>query len=728
MGKDFARDYETLCRVDPAKGLVAGSAHIFSGGINWIPAPRPETLGLSPPQLLELYYYMALMRRIDKEISNMFLKGMAFGKHLPGTGNEATAIGASYALEKLDWVTLGIRDIGVYALRGLPIEKLLMQACGKKDGPTNGWDGSLHMGDKNSRTIGLISHLGTSIALATGCAFSENYRKTGNAALAFCGDGTTSTGDYHEALRIASVMRLPLVVVVESNQWAFGTPNKLQFSGPTLALEALSNGPSVEGYWIDGTNILTVYSTVKTALEKAKKNKIISVIEATTMRLEGHSLVDPHTSYVPAEQLKIWRDKDPISRYKEVLLNSGIATMDDFATINSKIEGEFRVAVELTEKAPPPDESDFRNKVFVPSPKHPNELSSPPQGRNKMTYHEAIRGALRETLIKDPDVFIIGEDIGVSGGAFKITAGFSQEFDGVDWKEWWTKDELAPQRRIRDAPVAEAGFCGLALGALFGGLKAIVEFQYADFSSEAFKMIVNYAATQNVRNMGPMHIVFRMPSGWAPSTSIYHSVNPESWFASTPGLKIVAPITAFDAKGLLKASIYDGNPILFLEYKDHYRRQPDKLPPELNLHVPEEEYWVPIRKARVVKEGKNISVITFGSQIFKVLEAVREIEKRLNVSIEVIDLRTIVPYDRECISKSVRKTNRALVTCEAPQTGCFGNTIAHNIQWDNFQYLDAPVRLIGAADTPSPFAKQLENLHLPTTEKLITAIEELLNY
>ncbi|MDP3697789.1 MAG: thiamine pyrophosphate-dependent enzyme [Candidatus Taylorbacteria bacterium] len=724
----FEESYSALQNIDPTKDLEERSVHVSHKGIDWISAPSLETVGLSPPQLLDLYHYMALMRRIDKEIANMSRKGMALGKHLPAMGNEATAIGASYALGKNDWVTLGIRDSGIFMVKGVPIEKIFMQACGKKDGPTNGWDGSLHMGDKDKRVIGLISHLGTMVAIATGCAFNEKYKKTGNAALALCGDGATSTGDVHEALNIASVMKLPLVLVIENNQWAFGTPNQLEFSVPTLALRALGYGPHVEGYWIDGTNILTVYATVKEALEKAKKENIISIIETVSMRYEGHSLADPFTNYVPAEQLEFWKQKDPIESYKKLLLNQSLASTSDFLGLEMAMKEQIKIAVEQTEKALPPDSTYPGSKVFVPSPKYPNELILPPRDGKKITYHEAIHEALEEALEKDPDVFLIGEDIGISDGAFKITAGFSKKFDGIEWHQWWRKKEPPTQRRIIDATLAEAGFCGLALGSCLGGLKAVVEFQYADFSSEAFKMLVNYTATQNARNMGPLHIVFRLPAGWAPNTSQYHSVNPESWFASTPGLKIVAPVTAFDAKGLFKASLYDGNPVLFLEYKHYYRRRPETLPPELNLNVPEYDYVVPLGKARIVKEGEDMTIVTYGSQLFRVLEAVAKIEKENKTSIEIVDLRTIVPYDEEAVSVSVRKTGKVLVTCEAPRTGCFGNTIVANIVRDDFSYLDGPPELVAAADTPVPFAPELEQIHLPTTEKLITAIGALLRY
>lgn len=726
MGNNFREDYDILTSVDPIKDLDNKSIHISSSGIDWIPAPPLESIGLSPPQLLNLYFYMALTRKVDEEIVKFFRKGLAFGKHLSSIGNEATAVGAVSALKKEEWVATAIRDLGVFIVRGMPIYKIFCQACGRIDSPTQGWDGSLHMGDKDLKIAGLISHLGTMAPIASGCAFAERYSDTDNAVLVFCGDGTTSSGDVHEALNIASVLDLPMVMVIENNQWAFGTPNRLEFRVPTLALRSLGYGRNVEGYWIDGTKILTVYETIKSALEKARKEKTITIIEAASMRLEGHSLADPFTTYVPAEQLEEWKKKDPIENYKNLLSVNGVLTAEDFSQIDAQMKDKVSEAAIAAEKSNRPNAKNIESRVFVPSPRNCIELINPPSNGKIITYHQAIQETIREEMGRDPDLFIVGEDIGVSHGPFKITEGLLRHFDGIDWKEHWKEKGYLPRKRVIDAPLAEAGFCGLALGAVLAGLKAIVEFQYADFSSEAFKMLVNYAATQIARGFGPLPIVFRLPSGWAPNTSAYHSVNPESWFASTPGLKIVAPITAFDAKGMLRAAVRDGNPVLYLEYKGYYRLKPETLPLPLNLPIPEDDYIVPIGKARIVKEGKDLTVVSYSSQLFRVLEAVAEVEKSDGVSIEVIDLRTIVPYDKDAVSASVRKTNKVIVTCEAPATGCFGNTIVTNIIENDFDYLDAPVKLVAAADTPVPFAKELEEAHLPTTTKLILAIRELL--
>jgi len=727
MISTLADIYPELEQLDVTRDLEQRSLHVSVSGLSWLPAPVID--GFSRDQLLQCYYFMALTRATDIEIVKMSRKGIALGKHLPCTGNEATAVGASMALQPGDWTTLAIRDLAAFLVRGVPPSRAIAQACGRMDGLSRGWDGSLHMGHQPSRVVGLISHLGTLIPLGVGCSFGEQYQGRDSVALAFVGDGTTSTGDVHEALNIASAMRIPLVLLIENNQWAFGTPNRLEYATPTLALRSLGYGRDVDGYWIDGTNVVTVYDTVSRALARVRETGGVSIIEAVSMRMDGHSLADPFTSYVPAEQLATWKAKDPIATFRDRLLKQRIATVDDLRELDRRIADEVRAAAIKSEQSPAPVPVDIESEVFAPSPAHENALAAPPAAGRTITYHQAIREALMEELDRDPNVYMIGEDIGVSNGAFKVTEGFSKRYDGLDWNEAWNrKDATFRQRRIIDAPIAEAGFVGLALGSVLTGLRPIVEFQYADFASEAFKMIVNYAATQQVRDMGPVGIVFRFPSGWATNTSMYHSVNPESWFASTPGLKIVAPITAFDAKGLLKAAVRDGNPVLFLEYKNYYRFKPEKLPQELNLPVPEGDYVVPIGKARVAREGTDLTIVSFGSQTIRALEAAHRLEQEDGASVEVIDLRTLLPLDIDTIAASVAKTSRALVTCEAPRTGSFGTTIVAEIVRRSFGDLDAPVQLVAAADTPVPFAPVLEEAHLPTTAKVVAAARDLLAY
>lgn len=731
MDKNFTDIYREIEDIDPISGLDSQSLHVSAEGMAWKDPPTVNSLGISRPQLRDLYYYMFLARKTDDELEKLMRKGLATGKHLSCTGNEATAVGAAYALGVNDWFAPAIRDLGAFLIRGISVYDIFAQACGKADSPTKGWDGSLHLGDRKSRIVGLISHLGTMTPVVSGCAFAMKYYKgIRGAVLAFSGDGATSSGDIHEALNIASVLELPLVLVVENNQWGFGTPVQLQFRCPTIAMRSYGYGRKVEGFWIDGTNVITVYGTVKEALRRAYKENKITIIEAVSMRMKGHSLADPFTTYVPEEQLKAWEKKDPIKIFRSFLLEKDFFSEEEIQEIEQEALSETNDAALRVEKSPQPEanDNDIESQVFIESLKYSNELLVPPEKGRIITYHAAISEAIREEMERDPYIYVIGEDIGLSGGAFKITKGLSEHFDGIKWPESWNQIKTLHQRRVIDAPLAEAGFVGLALGSIFEGLIPIVEFQFADFSSEAFKMIVNYTATQTARGFGPLPIVFRMPSGWTSGTSAFHSVNPESWFASTPGLKIVAPITSFDAKGLLKASVRDGNPVLYLEYKGYYRINPEWLPSELNTPVPEKDYVVPIGKAKVLKEGTDLTVVSYGSQVFRALEAAHQIEKETGALIEVIDLRTIVPYDKECVFNSVKRTSKALVTCEAPRTGCFGQTVVADIQQNCFKYLDGPVALVAGADTLVPFAKTLEEAHLPTAKKLVVAIRELLSY
>jgi 2-oxoisovalerate dehydrogenase E1 component len=722
---DVYRDIE---EVDPIHDLEHRSIHLNAEGVSWLHAPTLDDF--TRAQLLQFYYHMALTRAVDLEIVKLSRKGLAFGKHLMCTGNEATAVGAAAAAQRTDWLTLAIRDLGAYVVRDVPVFKLLAQACGRANGLTRGWDGSLHMGSLPHRIIGLISHLGTLVSIGTGCAFAEKYSGTKTAVLSFSGEGATSTGDFHEALNIASVLRLPIVIIIENNQWAFGTPTCLQYAVPTPAVRALAYGRLVDGYWIDGTNVLTVFDIVQRALERARHEKVISIIDAVSLRFEGHSLADPFKTYVPQEQLAAWKKKDPIAVFRVRLLEHSAIGESDLLEVDNRVAADIREASLIAEQDSPAVDGDLTSKVFVSSALQLSDFDAADAnpGKLNITYREAIHDALVEAMDQDPNLFMIGEDIGLSNGAFKVTEGFCRRYDHIDWPNCWRSPEPLMQRRIVDAPLSEAGFCGLALGAVQAGLRAIVEFQYADFSSEAFKMIVNYAATQVARGMGPLPIVFRMPAGWAANSSMYHSVNPESWFASTPGLKIVAPITAYDAKGLLLAALRDNNPVLYLEYKAFYRIRPETLPSQLALPVPQVGYIVPIGKARVVSEGTDISIVTYGSQVVRALEAAEQLNHEDGVSVELIDLRTIAPYDREAVRRSVRKTSRLLVTCEAPRTGCFGNTVVADIMSGDFEYLDAPVSLVAAADTPVPFAPALEGVHLPTVEKLVAAARYLLAY
>ena len=344
MNPSVVSSWDRLADLDVVRGLDGRVLQVTSEGLSWEPFVSPD---LSSERLLELYSFMALTRAVDREIVKLLRKGLAFGKHLMCTGNEATAVGAMAALRESDWAALGIRDLGAYMVRGVATSRVLAQACGRVTGLTGGWDGSLHMGSRAHRIVGLVSHLGTLVAIGAGCAFGELYQNTDNVVLAFVGEGATSTGDVHEALNIASVLKLPLVVVIENNQWAFGTPTRLQYAAPTLALRALGYGLGVDGYCIDGTDVLAVYETVRRAVERARSEQRMSIIEAVSMRFEGHSLADPFMRYVPPGQLELWKPKDPIARFRNYLLERDLTSIGELAEADAQIADDVRTAVEF---------------------------------------------------------------------------------------------------------------------------------------------------------------------------------------------------------------------------------------------------------------------------------------------------------------------------------------------------------------------------------------------
>ena len=320
------------------------------------------------------------------------------------------------------------------------------------------------------------------------------------------------------------------------------------------------------------------------------------------------------------------------------------------------------------------------------------------------TYLEAIRQGLWEEMERDPNVFLIGEDIGVYGGAFKVTEGFIEQFG---------------ERRVVDTPISEEAIVGAAIGASYMGLRPVAEMQFADFISCGFDQIVNFAAKSRYRWDAPVPIVIRSPSGGGIHGGPFHSQNPEMWFVHNPGLKVVCPATAYDAKGLIKASIRDNNPVIFFEHKYLYRRIKDE--------VPADDYVVPIGKARIAREGRDLSIITYAAMVFTALEAAEALSKE-GIEVEVLDLRSLAPLDREAVAGTVRKTNKVILLHEDTRTGGIAGELAAIINEDAFDHLDGPIVRITALDTPVPFSPPQEEFFLPKVSDVIREARNLKAY
>ncbi len=689
--------------------------------------------------LREIYLLMQLARAWDLRFENLFRTG-AVKKWYSSVGNEAVTTAAGLALEPGDALASLHRDVGaIFAhyldlpalfpdlvpprrvrrdSRGDPREHLYGLACqmmGKADGYTAGHDRSYHFGHIDEPHgilhVGMISHLGAMIPVAAGLALAMKLRGEGRAAINFIGDGGTSTGDFHEALNQAAVMRLPFVLVIENNHYAFSTPEREQYACRKLIDRAIGYG--VAGESVDGGDPAAVWLTVRRALARARRGEGPTLIEANLVRLRGHSEGDDSMDVVPVEERERFIRGDPMGRFEAAAIAAGALRPEEVESIGS---GIHQLLIEVTDRAREAAEPEPGTRpVFAvcaaaserartapkPLDPAPTRAMAPPAGA---TYIDAIARALREEMERDPMVILLGQDIAAYGGAFKATRGLLERFG---------------PGRVMNTTLAESAAIGIASGAALLGYRPVVEMQFADFISCAFNQVVNVAAKMFYRWEAPVPLVIRCPSGGGAAAGPFHSQNPEAWFLHVPGLKVVAPSTPRDALGLLKAAIRDPNPVLFFEHKSLYRRLREELPAE--------EVLVPLGAARTAREGSDASVITYGWCVHHALAAAAKLEGE-GISIEVIDLRTLCPLDEEAVLASVKKTGKALIVHEAPLTGGFGGELAARIADQAFESLDGPVRRLAFPDTPVPFHARLEAAAMPDAEKIAAALRDLVGY
>lgn len=666
----------------------------------------PEAPAQSPqrgfPRHLRDLYRALLFPRLIEEKMLLLLRQGRLSKWFSGIGQEAIAVGVTSALKADDWILPMHRNLGVFTGRGLDLVTLLRQLMGKDGGFTKGRERSFHFGVESAHIAGMISHLGAMLPVACGLGLAAQLRSSGRIAAAFTGDGATSEGDFHEALNLAAVWKLPVLFIVENNQYGLSTPTTEQYACKDIADRGAGYG--VPAQIVDGNDLLAVYLAVTEAADRARRGDGPTLLEFKTFRMRGHEEASG-TAYVPKELFEEWAKKDPVLRFTQFVVDQGVLTREECDAIRAELKALVDDAADVAYGSPDPDstpEEELRD-VFAPGSEVAPVLDSAPAGSPEIRYVDALSDGLRVAMREDPNVLLIGQDIAEYGGAFKVTQGFVQEFG---------------KARVRNTPIIESGALGAALGLSLEGFRPMVEMQFGDFISCGFNQIVNNFAKQHYRWGARVSVVIRIPSGGGVGAGPFHSQNVEAFFANVPGLKIVAPSTPFDAKGLLLAAFEDGNPVLFLEHKLLYRSQ--KGP------VPEGRYRVPIGRARVAREGKDATVITWGVGLVWALEAAETLSKE-GASVEVVDLRSLVPWDRETVYASIRKTSRALVLHEATLTGGFGGEIGAAIAEEAFEWLDAPVARVGALDTPIPFSKALEERFSPKG-RLIPALKKLLSY
>jgi 2-oxoisovalerate dehydrogenase E1 component len=660
---------------------------------------------LSSQQLKDLYKAILLPRMIEEKMLLLLRQGK-ISKWFSGIGQEAISVGVTAALQPDEWIMPLHRNLGVFTGRHMPLSKLFMQWQGYKQGYSKGRERSFHFGSREHHICGMISHLGPQLAIADGVALAHKLRKENKVSVAFTGDGGTSEGDFHEALNTAAVWDLPVIFIIENNGYGLSTPVSEQFRCKSLVDKAAGYG--MEGVRIDGNNILEVYDTIKGVREYCIQHQKPYLIECMTFRMRGHEEASG-VKYVPKHLLDEWELKDPIKNYEEWLLQKKILSPEEIQAIKSGyknyIETELKTAVDTgTIEVDTQAELDDMYATALVKTQCTIDNSHPTYQTNGATekkFIHAISEGLKQSMQKHGNLVLMGQDIAEYGGAFKLTECFVEAFG---------------KERVRNTPLCESAIVGTALGLSLEGFKAMMEMQFADFATVGFNQIINNLAKIHYRWGQNADVVIRMPTGGGVGAGPFHSQSNEAWFVHTPGLKVVYPSTPIDAKGLLIAAINDPNPVLYFEHKALYR--------SISGPVPEEYYEIEIGKARHVQAGEDISVITYGAGVHWALEYA---EKNKSVSLDILDLRTLLPLDYDAIRNAVGRTGKVLILHEDNLTGGIGGEIAAWIAEHCFDKLDAPVKRCASMDTAIPFNIELEKNYMAYS-RLDICMKKLMNY
>ncbi len=628
----------------------------------------------------------------------LLLRQGKLSKWFSGIGQEAIAVGCTKALQSTDYILPLHRNLGVFTSRQLPLEKVFAQWEGKRSGFSKGRERSFHFGAPEHRIIGMISHLGAMLSVADGIALASNLDRKDDIALVFSGDGGTSEGDFHEAVNVAAVWDLPVIFLIENNGYGLSTPTNEQYRCKQLIDKAIGYG--IEGIKVDGNNVLEVYETTRRIAEKMRRDRKPVLLEATTFRMRGHEEASG-TKYVPAELFEGWRMRDPVANYQHYLVEIGLLTEKRVEEIRAQLKDNIETAWERASSEPaiiPAVEVELQD-VYARSTA---QLVPPNSKRqSKKRFVNAISDGLRQAMERDPKLVFMGQDIAEYGGVFKVTEGFVQQFG---------------TQRVHNTPLCESAILGAGLGLAICGRASMVEMQFADFVSCGFNQIVNNLAKTHYRWGQSVNVTVRMPTGAGVGAGPFHSQSNEASFTHVPGLKIVYPSTPFDAKGLLTTSLIDPNPVLFFEHKYLYR--------SIEGLVPDEYYNLPFGEARIVQDGSDLTIVTYGAGVHWVMELAPSFP---DVRMEIVDLRTLLPWDKEAVLASVEKTAKCLIVHEDTMFGGIGGEIAATIMEEKFHYLDAPVMRVASLDTPVPFNLELEKQFLAKS-RLKQKLEELIAY
>ena len=656
------------------------------------------------PFLLGLYQQMVLIREFEDTVKFLFLEGTMPGTIHQCQGQEATAVGVCAALDSQDWITSTFRGHGHALAKGLSPQEMLDELFGANTGCCRGRGGSMHMGNMAKGMVPGIAIVAGGIPLATGMALAFKLQKKPQVATCFFGDGAVAEGAFHEGVNMAAIWELPVIFVCENNLYGASTHIDLVMKNSRVSDRAKSYG--FRGETVDGNDVLAVYEATQKAAAECRAGKGPVLLELLTYRRTGHSRRDP-CHYQPKDERESWAQRDPIDRFAEKLQLSP----EEREQIQQRISAQLTEAVERAKVAPHPSASELGAYVFregnqTPTSTHTSRGTTSGKTR-RLGIADALREAITEEMASDSRVFCIGEDIGVPGGwggAFTVTLGLEKRFPD----------------RMFNTPIAELGSFGVATGAALMGMRPIADVQYGDFLFLASDQIINNAAKMSYMSGGDASVplVMRAPVG-ATGRGSQHAQNLERYFTGVPGLKVVAPSNAYDAKGMLKAAVRDGNPVLIFEHKLLYGSKGARAEPgavDATSEIPDEDYLVQLGRAAIRREGKEVTILAWLLMVHYAMQAATEIDA------EVIDVRSLSPIDWDTIGTSARKTGRVLIVEEGPVTGGVGAELAAGIaeRWPTTR-----IMRLASPDVPVPFTPVLENAYRPDASRIRKALQEL---